>query len=285
MSNEQERGNTGSLWGCGHCVSSLQDRKATHTQRGDSLPAAMSQAQGLRFPENQLPRGGCCEMWTWTHLSNTHQQALPAPFCSPVESGHTRGGPLLPGLHYLTSSVSALFCWKKPREGPVTSPTGLLGRKAETNKPVHRGGKLLVAQRNISAIFPAGLKINDQCISNSNAPDSLLLAFRSHGLLSFLLELLGAPDKLIRLEESTFPLTVTLAPEAGLWDLVVSALLDPSVCPSCLLLGRQQVHVGGCSTFKQISDIVYFHTNTTWWILKLWTFSNIITMPLSLLTK
>lgn len=105
----------------------------------------------------------------------------------------------------------------------MISPTGLSGRKAETNKPVHRGGKLLVAQRNISAIFPASLKRNDQHVINSDAPDSLLLAFRSHGLLSFSFGI-GAPDKLIHLEESTFSLTLTLAPEAGLWDLAASAL-------------------------------------------------------------
>lgn len=68
------RGNTGGLISCGHCVNSAQD---THAQQGDSPTAAMSRAWSLRSPENQLlPHHGRCEIWTRTHLSSRHQQAL-----------------------------------------------------------------------------------------------------------------------------------------------------------------------------------------------------------------
>lgn len=72
------------------CMSSLQDRKATHAQEGDRMTAAVSQVQGLRSPENQLlPHCGHHEMWTCMHLSTESQQTLPTCSVPRQQVGHT----------------------------------------------------------------------------------------------------------------------------------------------------------------------------------------------------
>lgn len=143
--------------------------------------AAVSQAQGLGSPENQLlPHCGHHEMWMWAHVSTKCQQALPTCSVPQAASGPfwrrwEVWQPQWQRPHCLMNSlinylpISSLFCQKKPREVSVASPTDLSGRKAETNPLVDWGGKLLTAKRSTSAVFPQVWKeMINECVSSSD---------------------------------------------------------------------------------------------------------------------